>query len=341
MPRIDNGTGRDISKWNGTLEKALIARKGMLNKCKTNNDLIDVLMDCEKDGLSMNGTDYTDRLIATISSNPNFRKNFQNVYNVILKGTGNGVLKCSAKKPAKKGLKESESEAYLDKLRDFERIAQRNNFRVEYDPSLVLEVKDNTGASHTITFSEDDTFVKLDGKTLPYAIPDFEDGSIVEEQSFFEGAGYQVLLTFGRYFLDDIFVLKTRVSEKVSKKGLKESVNVYDFLNADSDLVHTKHINDYIYKDNAIEIPDAPSKIEIAGHTIDYDEFEGAVVFDGVEAKSDDREELIGGETGVYYADTDNGTYTILFYYQRHGLLAAVAVLEPELTKEVQYNLVE
>ena len=96
MPRIDNGTGRDISKWNGTLEKALIARKDMLNKCKTNNELIDVLMDCEKDGLSAEGTAYTDRLIATISSNPNFRKNFQNVYNVLLKGTGNGVLKCSA-----------------------------------------------------------------------------------------------------------------------------------------------------------------------------------------------------------------------------------------------------
>lgn len=107
MPRIDNGTGRDISKWNGTLEKALIARKDMLNKCKTNNDLIDILMDCEKDGLSMNGTDYTDRLIATISSNPNFHKNFQNVYNVILKGTGNGVLKCSAKKTSKK-ISESE-----------------------------------------------------------------------------------------------------------------------------------------------------------------------------------------------------------------------------------------
>lgn len=224
MPRIDNGTGRDISKWNGTLEKALLARKDMLNVCKTNNDLIDVLMDCEKDGLSAEGTAYTDRLIATISSNPNFRKNFQNVYNVLLKGTGNGVLKCSAKKPAKKGLKESEAQAYLDKLKDFERVAQRNSFKVEYDPSLVLEVKDNTGASHTITFSEDDAFVKLDGKTLPFAIPYFEDESIIEECSFFEGAGYQVLLTFGRYFLDDIFVLKTRVSEKVSKRGLKESV---------------------------------------------------------------------------------------------------------------------
>lgn len=93
MPRIDNGTGRDISKWNGTLEKALIARKDMLNKCKTNNDLIDVLMDCEKDGLSTEGTAYTDRLIVNISSNPNFRKNFQNVYNVLLKGMGNGVLR--------------------------------------------------------------------------------------------------------------------------------------------------------------------------------------------------------------------------------------------------------
>ena len=129
MPRIDNGTGRDISKWNGTLEKALIARKDMLNKCKTNNDLIDILMDCEKDGLSTEGTAYTDRLIATISSNPNFRKNFQNVYNVLLKGTGNGVLKCSAKKPAKKGLRESEASLNLNhfyRLGDVIELAQTN-----------------------------------------------------------------------------------------------------------------------------------------------------------------------------------------------------------------------
>lgn len=125
-----------------------------------------------------------------------------------------------------------------------------------------------------------------------------------------------------------------------AKRDLKEPISAEAFLDADSDLVHTKHINDYIHKDNTICIPDAPSKIEIAGHTIDYDEDEGVVVFDGVVAKCDDREELAGGETGVYYADTDNGTYTILLYYQRHGLLADVAVLEPELTNEVQYNLV-
>lgn len=102
MPRInDTGTGRDISKWNGTLEKALLARKDMLGACKTNNDLIDVLMACEEDGLSKEGTAYTDRLIAAISSNPNFNKNFQNVYNVVLKGMGCGVLKCSTKKLVK------------------------------------------------------------------------------------------------------------------------------------------------------------------------------------------------------------------------------------------------
>ena len=469
MPRIDNGTGRDISKWNGTLEKALIARKDMLNKCKTNNDLIDVLMDCEKDGLSMNGTDYTDRLIATISSNPNFRKNFQNVYNVILKGTGNGVLKCSAKKPAKKGLRESESEAYLDKLKDFERVAQRNSFRIEYDPSLVLEVKDNTGASHTITFSEDDTFVKLDGKTLPYAIPDFEDGSIIEECSFFEGAGYQVLLTFGRYFLGDIFVLKTRVSEKVSKKGLKESVpdfsgcshfyrfgdvvelaqtnpaafgelsafldevegaedllnkpgyadafvecpdsediapntiqvwylddildttsatakfllpddyfgvfcdrcallSFWDYLTIlyeevgadlslesygwetvntdvfqnvnDSSSVHTKHLGDYKNVGNDTYVPDAPTTIEIARHTIDLDEDSDTIVFDGVVAEYDEREELIGSENHVAYATVDDDTYTIILFYRRHSLLADVAVLEPSLTSILKNKLV-
>lgn len=316
MPRIDNGTGHDISKWNGTLEKALIARKDMLNKCKTNNDLIDVLMDCEKDGLSMNGTDYTDRLIATISSNPNFRKNFQNVYNVILKGTGNGVLKCSAKKTSKKIFESDEkrtiARAPKYKLREAKEISKKKAIKDWIESEMTDEIK-----------ADAYEFFRCSDK---YCLDDLVTYKQFENIMFKNG------------FDDQGWMWKSLISES---KSLKESVNVYDFLNADSDLVHTKHINDYIIKDNAIEIPDAPSKIEIAGHTIDYDEDEGVVVFDGVEAKCDDREELIGGETGVYYADTDNGTYTILFYYQRHGLLADVAVLEPELTNEVQYNLVE
>lgn len=315
MPRIDNGTGRDISKWNGTLEKALIARKDMLNKCKTNNDLIDILMDCEKDGLSMNGTDYTDRLIATISSNPNFHKNFQNVYNVILKGTGNGVLRCSAKKTSKK-ISESDEKRTIAR-------APKCKLR-EAEKALKKTIKDWIESEMTNEIKADAyEFFRCSDK---YYLDDLVTYKQFENIMFKNG------------FDDQGWMWKSLISES---KSLKESVNVYDFLDADSDLVHTKHINDYIFKDNAIEIPDAPSKIEIAGHTIDYEEDEGDVVFDGVEAKCDDREELMGGETGVYYADTDNGTYTILFYYQRHGLLADVAVLEPELTKEVQYNLVE
>lgn len=103
MPKFKTtGTGRDISNWNGTLEKALVAHIDMLNACKTNADLIDTLMACEEAGLNSEATEYTDRLIADISSNPNFEANFQRMYNVYLKGLGLGVLKCSTKTSAKR-----------------------------------------------------------------------------------------------------------------------------------------------------------------------------------------------------------------------------------------------
>jgi len=102
------GTGRDISKWNGTLEKALVAHIDMLNACKTNADLIDTLMACETAGLNTEATEYTDKLIADISSNPNFEANFQRMYNVYLKGLGLGVLRCSTKTSAKR-ISESEN----------------------------------------------------------------------------------------------------------------------------------------------------------------------------------------------------------------------------------------
>lgn len=109
MPKFKTtGTGRDISKWNGTLEKALVAHIDMLNACKTNADLIDTLMACETAGLNSEATEYTDNLIAGISSNPNFKANFQRVYNVYLKGLGLGVLRCSTKTSAKR-ISESEN----------------------------------------------------------------------------------------------------------------------------------------------------------------------------------------------------------------------------------------
>lgn len=355
MPRIDNGTGRDISKWNGTLEKALIARKDMLNKCKTNNDLIDVLMDCEKDGLSTEGTAYTDRLIATISSNPNFRKNFQNVYNVLLKGTGNGVLKCSAKKPAKKGLKESVPDfsgcRHFYRFGDVVELAQTNPAAFGERSAFLPELE---GAEDLLNKPEyADAFVECpDGEDIaPNTIQVWYIDDILDTTD----ATAKFLLPDDYYgffcdrcallsFWDYITILYEEVGEDLSLEEYGwETVNTDSFQHVkDSNSVHSKHVNDYVNNGNDTFVPDDPATIEIAGHTIDLDQDPSSdvVVFDGVVAEYDEREELIGAENNVLYATVNGETYTIILFYRRHGLLADVAVLEPSLTAVVKNKLV-
>lgn len=355
MPRIDNGTGRDISKWNGTLEKSLIARKDMLNKCKTNNDLIDVLMDCEKDGLSAEGTAYTDRLIATISSNPNFRKNFQNVYNVLLKGTGNGVLKCSAKKPAKKGLKESVPDfggcSHFYRFGDVVELAQTNPAAFGSNSTFLSELEGAEDLLNKPGYA--DAFVECpDGEDIaPNTIQVWYIDNILDTVD----ATAKFLLpddSFGLFcdrcallsFWDYLAVLYTEVGEDLSIEDYGwETVNtdVFQYVK-DSDSVRAKHVGDYTHTGNITDVPETPSTIEIAGHTIDLDQDPSSdvVVFDGVVAEYDEREELIDAENHVLYATVGDETYTIILFYRRHGLLADVAVLEPDLTAVVKNKLV-
>lgn len=59
-----------------------------------------------------------------------------------------------------------------------------------------------------------------------------------------------------------------------------------------------------------------------------------------VVAEYDEREELIDAENHVLYATVGDETYTIILFYRRHGLLADVAVLEPDLTAVVKNKLV-
>lgn len=349
MPRIDNGTGRDISKWNGTLEKALIARKDMLNKCKTNNDLIDVLMDCEKDGLSAEGTAYTDRLIATISSNPNFRRNFQNVYNVLLKGTGNGVLKCSAKKPVKKGLKESVPDfsdcKHFYRFEDVVELAQTNPTAFGERSAFLSEVEgaedllnepgyadafvecpDSADiAPNTIPVWYLDDILDTVGATANFLLPDDSLGFFCDRCA---------LLSFWDY-------LTTLYEEAGDELSLEDYG--WDSVYADNfdpgmnrDIVNSKSVSvksgvqKYTeYPDGGISTPDYPETIQVGSHTVDFE-----IVNDGIENIIVDGKlatwdlDNSDEETSIAYTD-DNA---VILFFGRHSLLDSVAVLNESLT---------
>lgn len=348
MPRIDNGTGRDISKWNGTLEKALIARKDMLNVCKTNNDLIDVLMDCEKDGLSAEGTAYTDRLIATISSNPNFRKNFQNVYNVLLKGTGNGVLKCSAKKPAKKGLSESEASPnrnHFYRLGDVIKLAQTNPAAFGERSAFLDEVAGAEDLLNEPGYA--DAFVECpDGEDIaPNTIQVWYLDDILDTT----GATAKFILpddTYGFFcdrcallsFWDYLTILYEEVGEDLSLESYGwNSVNADTFdPRMNQDIVNSESVNvksgvqEYTkYPDGGISTPDYPKTIRVGRHTVDFE-----IVNDGIENIVVDGElatwdlDNSDEETNIAYTD-DNA---VILFFGRHSLLDSVAVLNESLT---------
>lgn len=136
----------------------------------------------------------------------------------------------------------------------------------------------------------------------------------------------------------------TEVGEDLSIEDYGwETVNtdVFQYVK-DSDSVHAKYVGDYTHTGNITDVPETPSTIEIAGHTIDLDQDPSSdvVVFDDVVAEYDEREELIDAENHVLYATIGDETYTIILFYRRHGLLADVAVLEPDLTAVVKNKLV-
>lgn len=85
--RIREGE-RVVNNFKNSLGHYLVAHKDEVSTCRTNEDLVNLIS-----GALGNGNDrYVNKIITDIQHQPSFKRNWQNVYNILLAGYGERVI---------------------------------------------------------------------------------------------------------------------------------------------------------------------------------------------------------------------------------------------------------